>query len=630
MLHKLRAMVRSWFAKALLALLVLSFAAWGIGDVFITRAGSVAASVGGEEISVTEFVRAFNIELERRSSGGQRVSVTEALERGLDQIVLGELAERAALDIAAAELGLSAPDSAISERITTRDDFLDDVGRFDPIRYVRTLNANGYSQKEFEAQIREEVARTELIDALFDSIPHPIGPVRMVQEKAQEQRKVTYLKITSADIEAPPEPAEEEIAAYLDEHAEKFENPERRDFSFLWLSPDALADPENVTEEEAREYYDINSDLYGTPEFRTVNQFAFETETAARAALARLEGEESLADIATERGVLVEDISLGRVTQSELPAELAESAFAVEEIGGAGPVETDFGWTVLEILDITEGEQKEFEEVRDEIVLALAREEALDRIPQMAVEIEDLRAGGSTLEEVTEAMDLTLHTHLGLDRSGIDVEGTAALDLPSSSGFLTDAFEIVLDEDTDPVDLSDEGVYLLRVDAITDSTPRSLEDARDEIQEILLAEARKLATLEAAERAEARIQAGETIAEIATSLSLEPVVTEPFLRAQPDPELGSDLVDRLFALEPEDAAAGAAWQPGEAIVLVLDEILPADEEVVREQVDGSRESLSASLGNDAFVIAKRILINEHGFNINQASVQAALGVSSEP
>ena len=82
MLQSMRKMVKSWVAKTLIALLVLSFAAWGIGDIFISRSQGVVASVGDREVDPYTFANAFYARLEQIAQGGQEFDVAEAIDAG--------------------------------------------------------------------------------------------------------------------------------------------------------------------------------------------------------------------------------------------------------------------------------------------------------------------------------------------------------------------------------------------------------------------------------------------------------------------------------------------------------------------------------------------------------------------
>ena len=58
MLETLRQGVQSWYFKALLVLLIGSFAIWGVGDIFRDGpAGSNAMTVGGKEVGGVQIYR---------------------------------------------------------------------------------------------------------------------------------------------------------------------------------------------------------------------------------------------------------------------------------------------------------------------------------------------------------------------------------------------------------------------------------------------------------------------------------------------------------------------------------------------------------------------------------------------
>ncbi len=628
MLHKLRAMVRSWFAKLLIALLVLSFAAWGIGDVFVARGSNVVATVGDREISTTEFANAFRAYLNRFSASGQEVSVAEGVEFGFDRRVLDELSAQAAVDLAGEQLELSAPDSAVSDRIRRLSGFQDAAGRFDSNRYARLLSQSGLSQKEYEVIVRRDIARLELLRAISEGIVVPAGPFQLIFAHDSESRRITYFEIGQAQVDSPAPPTETEIITYFEENQDRFQHPERRDFTFLWLSPEELAVPSSIAEGDALDYYHFNSGLYGTPAYRTINQIVFETEAEAKAAHGRLLAGTHLIDIGRELSIGVDDISLGRVTRDELSEELANAAFALSEPGFAGPVQTPFGWAVQEIVAITDPAQTEFEEVRTTIIDVLAREAALDRIPELASSVEDLRAAGMSLEEVAQQLELQLHSHAGLNRQGIGLDGIAVVQLPTDAEFLADAFESHVDEDLNVVDLQDGGAFVLRVDKIDESRPKSLDDVRNDIVEILTEEASREAILLVADRLKARIEAGERLEKIATEVGVETVATDPFPRTYPDPALSFALGQTVFQLDSGEPAAGSSRIPGNAIVLRLDEILPADPNPVSERVEATRPFLEDAVGGVLAELFTQKLLENYGVSTNQSSVEAALGLLS--
>ena len=74
------------------ALLVLSFAVWGVNDVFFGFRSEVLASVGEREISADSFRRFFDQQLRIISrQSGQPLTAENARQIGLDRQILAEM-----------------------------------------------------------------------------------------------------------------------------------------------------------------------------------------------------------------------------------------------------------------------------------------------------------------------------------------------------------------------------------------------------------------------------------------------------------------------------------------------------------------------------------------------------------
>ena len=79
MLDTLRRGTGSWLVKILLGLLVLSFAAWGIGDVFSGGGDTSVATVGETKITPNEYQDAFQSRVRQMSARyGKQLNNDEA------------------------------------------------------------------------------------------------------------------------------------------------------------------------------------------------------------------------------------------------------------------------------------------------------------------------------------------------------------------------------------------------------------------------------------------------------------------------------------------------------------------------------------------------------------------------
>ena len=85
MLEAIKRGSTGWVAKILLAVLVFSFAIWGVADVFTGWGRGSIAKVGDHEIRVEDFQRAFQNELRNiQNRAGRRISTEDARAAGLD------------------------------------------------------------------------------------------------------------------------------------------------------------------------------------------------------------------------------------------------------------------------------------------------------------------------------------------------------------------------------------------------------------------------------------------------------------------------------------------------------------------------------------------------------------------
>src|SRR5262249_3932238 len=128
MLRGLHKASSTWLGKALMAgvmgFLVVSFAIWGIGDIFRGFGRNAVATIGGPEISVEKFRQFYNEHLQQLGRQlGRPITPEDARTRGIDRQLLGQLVAETALDEQAKQLRLGLSDADIAQRIKSDPSF---------------------------------------------------------------------------------------------------------------------------------------------------------------------------------------------------------------------------------------------------------------------------------------------------------------------------------------------------------------------------------------------------------------------------------------------------------------------------------------------------------------------------
>ena len=519
MLQFIRSKVTTIFAKILFVLLIASFAVWGIGDtIFGNPAGRTAVQV--DDIRITAVEAASEFDAARRQLGVP-ITVDQALQFGLLEQVMDNLAVEGMLVAATSRLGLSAGDAQVVTLI--RDRFRDSLGQFDRIAYETFLAANGFTEEEFVARTRRDLARNQLLAAVVtdaeQTVPGPL--VDLLHRHREERRIVDAVRIEADAVDAPAAPAEADLLSYYEERADDYETPEYRGLSWLEVSPASIAAGIEIAEDGLLEAFEERRDSLSTAGTRTVDQILFDDEATARQAYDRIRGGEDYVAIAAEfTGLGEADLDLGEVTRDSLPAGTASGVFAVTEPGGVSePLASDFGWHLFRIREAVAGQQAQFDDVREQLRQELALEEAYDLVFERANNIEDALAGGATLEETALELSLSLNQVPFVARDGQQKDGGITVTLPGEP-FLQTAFQTEPGAQSTLSETRDGTFFILRVDGVEEPRLPDLSEIRGTVLADWTADRRLEMAEDIAEQIADRVSGGTPLSVAASDAGL--------------------------------------------------------------------------------------------------------------
>ncbi|MEO1274928.1 MAG: peptidylprolyl isomerase, partial [Pseudomonadota bacterium] len=410
---------------ALLGLLMVGLTGLGLGGAVSSLSGQNVASIDGEPVPRDAFVRQLFRQLDAfGQQTGQRPTVQQARAFGLDQQVLTQMIGRAAVDAQARGMGLSVPDTMVRDALIENPSFSGLSGGFDAESYEFFLNRQGMTAREFEEELRTDLTRALVQAGVSGGLAMPRAGAEAILAWQGEQRSIRAVEFTREGLEPPADPDDATLMAYWEEHPELYTLPETRIVSYVVLRPDDLAGEIEIGEEALRAAYDARADSYDQPERRMVDVIGFADMAAAEAAKAAIEaGETTFGDIASVRGLSAADLSLGAVARGGVASGARDAVFGLEEPGVAGPAMGDLGPSLFRVNAILPARSTSFEEAREDLATELAAVEAAQDLIGWYEPVEDLLAGGATLEEIAEETPLAF-AEIGDDagRAGVLLE----------------------------------------------------------------------------------------------------------------------------------------------------------------------------------------------------------------
>jgi len=620
MLDALRNSVGSWFAKILIGLLVLSFAVWGIADVFTGIGSTSVASVGDKEISAQDFQRAYSRELDQLSRRvGQPVTQEQAAAFGVPAQVLGRLVAEAALDNEASKLRIGVSDEAIIKTIQETPAF-QGVNGYDRNRLGQVLYNLGMSEDEFVMQQQLVAERQQLAEAVIGGIVVPETMLEAFDKYAMEERTVEYLVLPKSSLTDVPAPTDEELNAFFEENKGNYKAPEYRSATIIELTSDKIAKPENVTDEEIAQEYERTKNRYQSQEQRRIYQISFPTKQEAEAAVVEMDSGKTFEDLMNERDLTEKDVDLGLMNKAGfLDQKIADAAFALQEGQASNVVEGQFTNAILFAKEVKPAAVQPLEEVKDELRTVVAQANAADEVEDLFNEVEDARAGGSTFEEIAERFDLELINTPAFDASGNNEAGET-VELPVANELTTAVFSTDVGVENDPLEIGRTGHLWYEVKEVTPSRNRELSEVKEAVTADWTANRTGELLEEKAKALIAEVEAGKSLSEIAAAEGLTTTTSQPFTRNGGVQGLSGSAVTAAFS-GPKGTAAQVPGNNEDRILLVLtDTTAPAfmteseNAQRINTQLTGALESSLLNQFINQLEQTEGVLVNQAVFN----------------
>ena len=632
MMEGIRRASQNWLGKIvvgiLFSFLVLSFAVWGIGDIFRGFGVGTVAKVGDTDITTEAFRNAYQKQLQGWQREARRaITNDEARAAGLDRMVLNRLISEAALDQRVRDLGLAMADKDIAQAIVNDPAFLGPTGRFERQRFNDALREAGSpNEQRFLLEQRLSYLRRELALSVAGDPPIPRVLMEAAHRYGTETRSVEYFRLPESFAGELPSPADDTLKAYYDQRRSGFRAPEYRAIQYLPVTPASVADPSRITDDEARKTYEASKQRWSRPERREVQQIVFPTEEEAAAARKRISEGASFDDLAKERNLSPQDIALGTLAWGDFVDPAAgQAAFALQEGATSDPVKGSFGFALLRVSRIDSQSVSPFEQVADEVKRDIAARRAGDQVRAIRDKIEDARTAGRALAEAAKTVGLA-PMQAEVDNSGRDRAGAPSIALPDRDALLRAVFASDIGVDNDVVPTRDGGYIWFEVSGIEPARERTLDEVRDRVVQAWRSDEVARILQEKAADFVKRIQAGESFEAVAKEAGVS-AEFDSEVRRITQSQIPVAVVQRVFSVRVGQAASAP---DGDARVVfkVLDSAVPAfDPE--SPALKGLEPQLRTALTEDILSQYIARVQDEVGVSINETAVRLAVGGSDQ-
>jgi len=621
----------TWLGRGIMAVimggLVVSFAIWGIGDIFRGFGANSALKIGNTEISIEQFRQFYTDRLQQISrQAGRPITPDQARAMGIDRQVLSQLVAETTLDEQTKALGLGISNDEIASRITGDAAFKGINGEFDRTRFAAIIRDAGYTEARFVDEQRRVTLRRQIALSISGDLRVPATGIEAINQYQNEKRAIEYLSLGPAQAGDIPQPTPEQLSKYFEERKVVFRAPEYRKITLLSMSPADLAKPDAVSDADAKIYYELHKASYGTPERRELRQIIFPKPEEADTAHERIVKGASFDDIVKERGLKPSDTDVGMVTKKDIiDPKVADAAFALKAGEVSAPVKGQFGTVMLTVGKIDPGSQKTYEEVVPQIKREIAENRAKSDLGTLRDKFEDERAAGSTLAEAAKKLSLKSRIIDAVDRSGRGTDGKPIADLPKTPDVVASAFATDVGVDNDPLQLQNGGFLWYDVSGITPSRERTLDEVKDQVTAHWRDD-------EIAKRLQAKtddmlskLKAGTKLAQLATESGLKVETATELQRGKPGGFAPAKLVEAAFKTPKSVPASAAGDQETARYVFDVTDVTDPKPDPASAAYKQITTSLQNAYADDLVGAYVTKLESDFGVTINQQALIQVIG-----
>lgn len=622
MLALFRKFANTIVGKILMGLMTIGLAGFGISNVISSLGTNTVATVAGQEISIRDFKRAYDTQMQQVSQQIGKVPTSEeALAMGIPSMVLSRLASEAAVNAVAVDMGLGVSDDRLAKMVNADPSFSSTLGAFDLTSFKRVLQQEGYTEKEYFELQAKAARRQQLASGLFAGSPVSATASDLINRFGADTRTVDYFVLNGESVAGVPLPTEEDLAAYLKEHQSDFRTKETRTVDLLALSPEVLASTKTISEDEISAEYERTKDSLVKIEKRTIKQIALTTPEQQKLFEDGKAAGKGIGELLATSGLAFTE--LGTLAKTEITDQsLADTAFALP-VDGYEIIEGIGGKRVITVSAITPGGQVTLAEAHDDIAKRLAMTAARAEFNDVLDQIEELRAAFKPLSEIASRFNLT-PTSVAVTADGAELSTVAAIP-EADRGRVANAIFKADQGALDPtISLgSNLSVWfdLKTVDVARDQTLDEVRDAVDTAWTKVKTDAALQAEVD---KALEELKAGKAFADVASELNQFPQISQPLKRSGDGTPVINDVVAHEIFNGGPDHVGTAINGDGDHVVFHVVEVIPATGAVpdaAKKYVeDGTRDTLYAD-----FVSG---ITSEAGTTINQQVLSSLLAIDT--
>ena len=575
-------------------------------DTAVTESG-VVASVGGHEIHREEVARM----VQAQARGNQ---IPDFYLPILRQQAVKQLIQQAELQYESERMGLKVSDQEFRDELQFgpyKQAFFPGGKWIGADKYKQMLTQGGTTVENFERDVRLDLLQRKLVNVIGATATASDADVEAAFKDQNTKVKFEYAILKMEDISKTIKPTDTELKAFYDANKPRYTNaiPEKREIKYFVLSDKNFADKVTVDPAEIQRAYSANQNAYRIPERVKVRHILIETpkpgpdgkvdqkgiddaRAKAQDVLKQLKATGDWAGLAKkysgDPGSKDKGGELDWLSKGQTVPEFEKVAFGQNKGQISDPVQSSFGFHIIQTEDKEDAHMKPLAEVKPGIEDAIKQEKIKGMVSQASTDAETI-AQKQGLDKAAAKYGAQVITSNPISRSD-------ALPGIGASPQLMDAIFSVNDKAGPQDSQTPQGTVVFEVTKIDPARTPPFEEIKDrvttEFKNQRAADLLRRKTQEMADRAHAEHDLAKAAKEAGATVKTSDLVS----RTQNVPDIGSmsGPAATAFTMKQGEISGPLNLGANEAVIQIVERQEPsASDPEFAKQRDQLRERLAS-------------------------------------
>ena len=387
MINNITLFLKNLGSKFLIIIIALSFAVWGIGDIFVSNNNNpTIAKVGKSEIKLNEFQLDYQLLIDRLRQTNQQPVTEELLKAlGIHHNVIENLVSKKYINILSKDLNISIGDKYVKKAIINNPIFNDQLGVFNKDYYNYYLSRNNLKEKDIYNISKDSISNDLLLQSIGYSEFVPEKIANNIVKKRDLVRKAKIITIdTSAKLISNKKFDDALINKKYEIEKNNFLDPETRDISIITFLYKNQLNNIDIKEQELKSFYDANINLYKEDETRNIFIAQFNTKKEIKEFIDDFKENKDFFDTLKKFNKNKDESNLGNVGIDDVDLESSEAIFNLSEKQISQIFKTSFGYKVFYLEKINKEQIQSYSEVKEQIKRDILKEKSNEKIYSLA------------------------------------------------------------------------------------------------------------------------------------------------------------------------------------------------------------------------------------------------------